>query len=93
MAGIWIRLMRKNKISADVSVECAPEDWREAMDGALEKLDTARPLVLPKHERDWDEFRQIRFLKEHFLEDVPFDRLEVEWIDPEAKKTINEKYL
>ncbi len=93
MAGIWIRLVRKNKIYRDVSVECAREDWREAMDRGMEKLDAARPLVLPKHERDWEEFSQTRFLKEHFMEDVPFDRMEVEWIDPEAKKKINEKYL
>ena len=93
MAGIWIRLIRKNKILKDVSVECAAEDWREALDRGLEKMDTSRPLVLPRHERDWAEFSQTRFLKEHFMEEVPFDRMEVEWIDPEARKGVNEKYL
>ncbi len=93
MAGIWIRLMRKNRIQRDVSVECAREEWRDALDRGLEKLDTARPLLLPRHERDWAEFGQTRFLKEHFMEEVSFDRLEVEWIDPEARKKINEKYL
>ena len=53
-------------------------------------------MVLPRHERDWDQFSQARFLKDHFIEDVAFDRMEVEWIDPEKKKTpggYNEKYL
>ena len=40
MAGIWIRLIRKNKILKDVSVECAAEDWREALDRGLDKMDT-----------------------------------------------------
>ena len=34
-----------------------------------------------------------RFLKEHFMEDVSFDRMEVEFIDPEKKKGLNEEYL
>ncbi len=93
MAGIWIRLMRKNKIQKDISVECARDGWLEALYTGLERLDTARPLLLEKHQRDWAEFGQTRFLKEHFMEDVAFDRMEVEWIDPEAGKKINEKYL
>ncbi len=93
MAGIWIRLMRKNKIQRDISVECAREDWLEALDRGVEKLDAARPLLLEKHQRDWAEFGQTRFLREHFMEDVAFDRMEVEWIDPEAGKKTNEEYL
>ena len=50
-------------------------------------------VVLPRHERDWEEFRQARFLPEHFLEDVPFDRMEAEYIEPDKKKTVNPEYL
>ncbi|MBR4501824.1 MAG: hypothetical protein IKP22_08030 [Clostridia bacterium] len=93
MAGIWIRLVRKNRIQKDIIVDCGRDEWIRALHLGVEKLDTARPLLLEKHERDWAEFGQTRFLKEHFMEDVAFDRMEVEWIDPEAGKKTNEKYL
>ena len=56
-------------------------------------MDVPRPIVLPRHERDWEQFSQVRFLKEHFIEDVPFDRMEVEYIDPDKKKRNNPAYF
>ena len=91
--GIWVRLMKRTRIDKDVTYPCAANDWQQALDEACHKLDVTRPMILPRHERDWEEFSQTRFLKEHFLEDVPFDRMEVEYIDPDAKKGVNEKYL
>ena len=49
-------------------------------------------MVLARHERDWEQFSQARFLKEHFVEDVPFDRMEVEFIDPDKKKKKQNPY-
>ena len=91
--GIWVRLMKRTRIDKDVTYPCEANDWQQALDEACHKLDVTRPMVLARHERDWEEFSQTRFLKEHFLEDVPFDRMEVEYIDPDAKKGVNEKYL
>ena len=83
--GIWGRLMHKARIERDVTVDCGHEDWQEALQTACRLLDVGRPMVLLRHERDWEQFSQARFLKEHFVEDVPFDRMEVEFIDPEKK--------
>jgi len=91
-AGIWVRLMRKNRIDRDKTVPCTMEDWQNALENACHELDVPRPMVLPRHERDWNEFSQARFLKEHFMEDVPFDRMEVEFIDPDRKKKDNPLY-
>ncbi len=85
-AGIWVRLMKKSRMEKDVTVACAREDWQDALAQACHELDIGKPLVLPRHERDWDQFSQARFLKEHFVEDVPFDRMEVEFIDPDQKR-------
>lgn len=93
MSGIWLRLVRKNRIEKDLVLECARDDWKEALEEGAHRLDAPRPLVLHKHERDFEEFSQTRFLRDHFMEDVPFDRMEVEWIDPDRKKKVNEKYL
>ena len=45
------------------------------------------PLVVPRHQRDFADFRQLRFLPEHFLESVSFDRLELEYFDPQEKES------
>ena len=85
-AGIWVRLVKKNRIEKDATVECARADWQEALNEACRQMDVGKPMVLPRHERDWEQFSQARFLREHFVEDVPFDRMEVEFIDPDKKK-------
>ena len=84
--GIWVRLMHKNHILRDAAVDCAHNEWQTALDTACRQLDMPRPLILARHERDWEQFSQARFLKEHFVEDIPFDRMEVELIDPDKKK-------
>ena len=91
-AGIWVRLMHKNRIDRDVTVDCSHEEWQTALEEACRKLDVARPMVLPRHERDWDQFSQARFIKEHFIEDTAFDRMEVEFIDPDKKKKNQSPY-
>ena len=90
--GIWVRLMRKTHIDQDTTVACAAADWQEALDAACRQMDVPRPIILPRHERDWAQFSQIRFLREHFMEEVPFDRMEVEFIDPDKKKR-NQIYI
>lgn len=91
-AGIWVRLMRKNKIDRDITIPCMIEDWQEALEQACHDLDVPRPMILPRHERDFDQFSQARFLADHFVEEIPFDRMEVEFIDPDRKKKENPLY-
>ena len=91
-AGIWVRLMRKNRIQRDKTIPCTMENWQEALESACHDLDVPRPMVLPRHERDWEEFSQVRFLKDHFMEETDFDRMEVEFIDPDRKKKENPLY-
>ena len=94
-AGIWVKLVRHGRTVRDVTVPCGRRDWGEALTEACHRLGLQRPFVLPRHERDFDEYGLTRFLPEHFLEAVPFDRMEVEYIDPDSKKSkpVNEKYL
>ena len=91
-AGIWVRLMRKNKIDRDITVPCMIEDWQDALEQACHALDVPRPMILPRHQRDFDSFSQARFLPDHFVEETGFDRMEVEFIDPDRKKKENPLY-
>lgn len=87
MAGsIWVREIRRGKIRRDLVVPCRDHDWQTALAAACHDLDLAVPLVVARHLKDFEDFRQLRFLPEHFLEPVAFDRLEVEYFDPDDKK-------
>ena len=50
------------------------------------ELDLPEPLWLDKNERDWENFGMTRFLPDAFFETIPFERLEIEFIDPDAPK-------
>ena len=94
-AGIWVRLVRRGHVLRDTTVPCAREDWEDALTEACHALDLQKPFVMPRHQRDLEQFGLTRFLPEHFVEEVPFDRMELEYIEPDAKKgsSVNEKYL
>ena len=49
-------------------------------------LDVSRPVIIPRHERDWENFGLTTFLPEHFVESVSFDKMELQYIDPDRKK-------
>jgi hypothetical protein len=87
MAGkLWLRQIKKNKITADTVAACDKANWQEALATGCREMDIGVPIVLSRHIQDWDNFSQTRFLPEHFMEPVRFDRLEAEYFDPDAKK-------
>lgn len=49
------------------------------------RRDIARPLWLDKHLKEWARFQRTAFLPEHFVEDVRFDRLEIEFLPDDGK--------
>ena len=75
------------------SIYCYDIDSSEQLlEEACRKLDIARPIWLDKHEREWEEFGQTRFLPDDFLESVDFQRMEIEFIDTDAKKKKSTDY-
>ena len=44
-------------------------------------LDLSVPVLLPRHLRDWGEFKQVRFVAGDFMDAVIFDRMEAEYFD------------
>ena len=82
---LWVRLIKKTKRVSDSVQECPEGNWLEALEKACHELDLALPMVLPRHERDWEAYGSMRFLPEHFMEQVHFDRMELEYFDPDNK--------
>ena len=87
MTGLWVRLMKKHRIDRQATRACAFADARDALTDLCRELDVPRPIWLPKHEREFESFRMTGFTKDHFLEDVPFDRLEIEFFDDARRKS------
>ncbi|MBR4458150.1 MAG: hypothetical protein IKS31_04230 [Clostridia bacterium] len=83
---LWVRVIRHHRTARQVTVPCGRHDPEDALSEACHALDLSRPLWLEKNQREWNEFAQTRFLPDSFLEAVDFDRLEIEFIDPDAKK-------
>ncbi len=88
MARFWGILRKKQKILRDVVVEVDSMDLsgaHEAVDLCCYKLDIPRPIWLSKHETEIESFGRTSFLPDHFIESVPFDRFEVEFIREKGK--------
>ena len=83
---LWVRVIRHHRTAQQVTEPCLRDTPEEALAEACRKLDLSRPLWLDKNQREWDEFGQTRFLPDAFMEHVDFERLEIEFIDPDAKK-------
>ena len=86
MTRLWGRVIVRHRIQRQITVDCAWEDVQDALTELCHELDIARPLWLNKHEKEFNEFRHTAFLPEHFMEDVRFDKLEIEFLDDSDRK-------
>ena len=85
MARLWARIIKKHRIERQATCECT---WGQAGDALTElcrEFDIPRPLWLAKHEREFEEFRRTVFLPEHVMEEVPFQRLEIEFLEDDER--------
>lgn len=60
-------------------------DWDAVISQVSHALDLARPVILPKHIRDMQQFTRTVFKPGDFIEPVDFDAFEVV-VFPEEKK-------
>ena len=85
MARLWARIISKNRIIRQATVNAAFEDADDALTELCRDFDIPKPLWLNKHDREFDEFRRTAFLPEHFMEEVPFQRLEIEYLEDDNR--------
>ncbi len=81
MPRLWVRVIRRHRIEKQTTLECAFGDVNDALTEACHEFDIPRPLWLNKHAHEFEDFRRTQFLPEHFMEDVPFQRLEIEFLE------------
>ena len=86
MSRLWARVIRDHRIEKQDTRPCAWGEENEALTELCKEFDIPRPIWLPKHERAYASFRRTAFSREHFIEEVPFDKLEIEFLDDTGKK-------
>lgn len=89
MLELWARGMLKNRIHTQVTVPL-DDDVREAVAKACREFDISKPIWLSKHEREWNTYGRTSFAADHFMDKLPFDKLEIERVDlskPPTKST------
>ncbi len=85
-AALWVKTIRRHRTDRQATVPCSRNDVHGALREACHELDLPEPVWLEKNEREWVEFGMTRFLPDAFFETVEFERLEIEYIDPDAPK-------
>lgn len=88
---IWAKLIRDNKLMGQAVVpidESLPTEQmlKASLEEICRELDLANPIVQSKHIRDMEQYRLTRFLPESFIEDVPFDRMDLNIFEDKPKK-------
>lgn len=86
MARLWARIIVKHRIARQTTAPCEWGGQEEALVEICREFDIPCPLWLNKHEREFEDFRHTSFLPEHFMEEVPFQKLEIEYLDDTNKK-------
>ncbi|MDD6882345.1 MAG: hypothetical protein PUD50_01415 [Eubacteriales bacterium] len=81
MARLWIRMVNKHRVVKQETVACAWDGIEEALTETCRDWDIPRPVWLNKHAHEMEDFRRTAFAKDHFMEDVSFDRLEIEFLE------------
>ncbi len=91
-SSLWVKTIVNHRIEHQATVPCGRDNPREALLTACHELDLPEPVWLDKNEREWEEFGMTRFLPDAFFERVPFQRMEIEYIDPDAPKKKSTDY-
>lgn len=90
MLKIWGKLMKNHLIQRDAvleydSAKSRAEVVRQSLNDFAIELDIARPIWLPKNEKELSNFIVTTFYPDQFMEAVDFDCLVIEIIGEKKK--------
>jgi hypothetical protein len=86
MFRIWIKLIKENHLVKDITVCDDSSDTRthkvmNAIDKACYEMDLSKPIWLESVVKDFQLHAKCRFTRDAFIEDVPFDYMEIQVIE------------
>ena len=83
MERLWARIMARHRILQQAEAPCARGEEQEVLRELCRGFDIPAPMWLMKQEREYSEFGRTSFAGDNFLEEIRFDRLEIERLDDE----------
>lgn len=91
MDRFWAKLIKNNRTveSSDIeglSTYSSDENMKYCLEKVCDIFDLSIPILLPKHNREWEEFKKVTFFKDDFIDDIDFDKFEFEIIKEKKKK-------
>ena len=86
MFRLWVRLIEDNHLIKDTVIEDASMDTRthkvmNAIEKACYELDLGKPIWLKSTVHDFQLHSKCRFTKDAFIEEIPFDYMEIQVIE------------
>ena len=95
---LWAKVHKQHKIIQEAVREFSlarpsdAEGWNRVLVDLCKPLDLACPVLLNKHVQELAQFSRTVFSQSDFMENVSFDRFEIE-IFPEKKKDTKVEYI
>jgi hypothetical protein len=89
MTRLWMRIIKKHRIDRQYVGPCAPGAQHETLVALCREADLPAPMWLDKHEREFERFGRTAFAPDHFVEDVAFERMEVELLADGAEPRVS----
>jgi hypothetical protein len=80
MSRLWVKVIKRQRIVEHDALVCEWQNIKPALTALCKRFDIPAPIWLNKHEAEMNDFRRTAFARDHFIEDVPFDRLELEYL-------------
>lgn len=83
---IWAREFKDNHMLRDMVVENYTEDTRthkvfDAIEQIAYEFDLPKPIWLESNIKDFKRHAKVRFMQDSYIEEVPFDYLEIQVIE------------
>jgi len=86
MARLWAKIIVNHRIARQATAPCVWGDQTQTLTEICREFDIPNPIWLGKHDREFEEFRRTIFLPEHFMEEIQFSKLEIEYLEDDNKK-------
>ena len=91
MYKLWAKKIKSNKIIDSIVVknkeDISLEQKRDkCLKEICKKLDISVPVWLKKHDFEFSQFKYVIFYSHDFIDEIDFDKLEIELIDDGTNK-------
>lgn len=83
---IWGKIWKNNHLLKDVTIERSEDDTRthkifHALDDICYEFDLGKPIWLDSNISEFQRLDRTRFRQDSFIEEIPFDFLEIQVIE------------